>query len=155
AAEEPIPTISVRDLKRKLDAKEKFVLVDVRENFEYDIARIPGAKLIPLGELPSRMSELDSADEIVLHCKSGVRSAKALKLLREAGFAKLANVEGGITAWADEVDPSVPKYKPPHGGREMQTIVIGHKNPDMDSICAAIGYARLKTLSGVPDVIAA
>ncbi len=110
AAEEPIPTISVRDLKRKLDAKEKFVLVDVRENFEYDIARIPGAKLIPLGELPSRMSELDSADEIVLHCKSGVRSAKALKLLREAGFAKLANVEGGITAWADEVDPSVPKY---------------------------------------------
>ena len=110
AAEEPIPTITVRDLKRKQDAQEKFVLIDVREGFEYEIARIPGAKLIPLGELPSRMSELDSADEIVLHCKTGGRSGKALKLLREAVFAKLYNVEGGITAWADEIDPSVPKY---------------------------------------------
>ncbi len=110
AAEEPIPTISVHDLKRKLEAKEPFVLVDVREGFEYEIARIPGSKLIPLGELPSRMSELDSADEIVLHCKTGGRSGKALKLLREAGFAKLWNVEGGITAWADEIDPAVPKY---------------------------------------------
>src|SRR5439155_27013941 len=71
AAEEPIPTISARDLKKKIDAREKFELVDVREPFEYDIARIPGAKLIPLGELPSRMSELDRADEIVLHCKTG------------------------------------------------------------------------------------
>ncbi|MEA3189053.1 MAG: sulfur-carrier protein adenylyltransferase/sulfurtransferase [Chthoniobacter sp.] len=110
AAEEPIPTISVTDLKRKLDAKEPFVLVDVREGFEWDIAKIPGAKLIPLGELPSRMSELDSADEIVLHCKTGGRSGRALKLLREAGFAKLWNVEGGITAWADEIDQSVAKY---------------------------------------------
>ena len=110
AAEEPIPEISVQELKRKLDAKEKFELVDVREQFEYDICRIPGSKLIPLGELPSRMSELDSADEIVLQCKSGARSAKALKLLREAGFSKLNNLEGGIAAWADEVDPSMPKY---------------------------------------------
>ena len=70
----------------------------------------PGAKLIPLGQLPSRMSELDSADEIVLQCKSGVRSARALKLLQEAGFGKLYNVEGGIAAWAEDVDPSVPKY---------------------------------------------
>ncbi|MGB8354272.1 MAG: molybdopterin-synthase adenylyltransferase MoeB [Chthoniobacteraceae bacterium] len=110
AAEEPIPVISVQELKRKLDAKEKFELVDVREPFEYDICRIPGSKLIPLGELASRMSELDSADEIVLQCKSGARSAKALKLLREAGFSKLNNLEGGIAAWADEVDPSMPKY---------------------------------------------
>lgn len=110
AAEAPVPEISVTELKRKLDAKEKFVLLDVREQFEYDIARIPGSKLIPVGELPSRMSELDSADEIVIHCKSGVRSAKALRLLQEAGFAKLSNVTGGILAWADEVDPSVPKY---------------------------------------------
>ena len=110
AAEAPVPAITVQELKRRIDAKEKFVLVDVREKFEYDICRIPGSKLIPLGELPSRMSELDSADDIVLQCKSGVRSAKALKLLREAGFGKLNNLEGGITAWADEIDSSVPKY---------------------------------------------
>jgi adenylyltransferase/sulfurtransferase len=110
AAEAPIPTISATDLKAKLDAKEDFVLVDVREPFEYDICHIEGSKLIPLGELPSRMSELDSADEIVLHCKMGGRSASALRLLQEAGFAKLANVEGGIEAWAKEVDSSMPTY---------------------------------------------
>jgi adenylyltransferase/sulfurtransferase len=110
AAEAPIPTINVTELKQKLDRKDKFVLLDVREPFEWDIARIPSAKLIPLGELPSRMSELDSADDIVIHCKSGGRSAKAVRLLQEAGFSKLHNVEGGITAWADDVDPSVPKY---------------------------------------------
>ena len=110
AAEAPVPTMTVVDLKKKIDAHEKFVLLDVREKFEWDIGRIPGAILIPLGELPSRMSELDSADDIVLHCKSGVRSAKALKLLREAGFGKLTNLEGGILAWAEQIDPSVPKY---------------------------------------------
>lgn len=110
AAEEPIPVISVQELKRKLDAKEKFVLVDVREKFEYDICRIPGSTLIPLGELPSRMSELDSADDIVLQCKTGGRSGRALKLLREAGFTKLNNLEGGITAWSEQIDTSVPKY---------------------------------------------
>src|SRR5215210_7425209 len=104
AAEEPVPTMTVLDLKRKLDAHDRFVLLDVREKYEHDIARIPGAKLIPLGELPSRMSELDSADEIVLHCKMGGRSAQALRLLQEAGFGKLANLEGGITAWIDQVD---------------------------------------------------
>jgi adenylyltransferase/sulfurtransferase len=66
--------------------------------------------LIPLGELPARLSELDSADEIVLHCKVGGRSAKALRILQEAGFRKLNNLQGGITSWSDEVDPSVPKY---------------------------------------------
>ena len=110
AAEAPIPTITVQELKSRLDAQEAFELIDVRENFEWEIARIPGAKLIPLGELPSRMSELDTADEIVLQCKSGIRSAKALKLLREAGFAKLSNLTGGIEAWADQIDSSVPKY---------------------------------------------
>ncbi|MGV3532001.1 MAG: ThiF family adenylyltransferase, partial [Chthoniobacteraceae bacterium] len=113
AAEEEeadVPAISATDLKGKLDRKEEFVLLDVREPFEYDICRIPGSRLIPLGQLPSRMSELDSADEIVLQCKSGVRSARALKLLQEAGFGKLSNLEGGITAWAEQVDPSVPKY---------------------------------------------
>jgi len=110
AAETPIPTMTVRELKQKLDKGDKFLLLDVREPFEWDICHIDHAKLIPLGQLPSRMSELDSADEIVIHCKSGARSAKALRLLQEAGFGKLHNVEGGITAWADEVDPSVPKY---------------------------------------------
>jgi len=110
AAEAPIPTMTVQELKQKLDNRDKFVLLDVREPFEWDICHLDRAKLIPLGQLPSRMSELDSADEIVIHCKSGVRSAKAVRLLQEAGFSKLHNVEGGITAWAEEIDPSVPKY---------------------------------------------
>ncbi|HEY3900673.1 MAG TPA: molybdopterin-synthase adenylyltransferase MoeB [Chthoniobacter sp.] len=109
-AEAPVPQISVRELKAKLDRGDKFRLIDVREPFEWDICRIPGATLIPLGQLPSRMSELDSADEIVLQCKSGGRSARALKLLKEAGFSKLTNLDGGITAWAEEIDQSVPKY---------------------------------------------
>ncbi len=110
AAERPVPEISVEDLKRKRDAGEEFVLLDVREPYEYDIARIPGSKLIPLGELHSRLSELDTADEIVIHCKSGYRSSNALRELQAAGFSKLWNVEGGILAWADRVDPSVAKY---------------------------------------------
>jgi sulfur-carrier protein adenylyltransferase/sulfurtransferase len=110
AKELDVPTITATELKSKVDRKDKFVLVDVREPFEYEISRIPGSKLIPLAELPARLSELDSADEIVLHCKVGGRSAKALKILQEAGFRKLSNLKGGITAWSDEVDPSTPKY---------------------------------------------
>ena len=110
AKELEVPTITATELKTKIDRKDKFVLVDVREPFEYDISRIPGSKLIPLGELPARLSELDSADEIVLHCKVGGRSAKALRVLQEAGFRKLNNLQGGITAWSDDVDPTTPKY---------------------------------------------
>ncbi len=110
AEETMVPTISAIELKAKQVRGDRFVLLDVREPFEFDICSIPGARLIPLGELAARMSELDSADEIVLQCKSGVRSARALKLLQEAGFGKLWNVEGGILAWADTVDASVPKY---------------------------------------------
>jgi molybdopterin/thiamine biosynthesis adenylyltransferase/rhodanese-related sulfurtransferase len=110
AEESLVPSISPTELKAKMDRGDAFVLVDVREPFEHDICRIASARLIPLGQLPSRMSELDSADEIVLQCKSGVRSARALKLLQEAGFAKLLNLEGGILAWADSVDSSVAKY---------------------------------------------
>jgi molybdopterin/thiamine biosynthesis adenylyltransferase/rhodanese-related sulfurtransferase len=113
AAEEEeslVPSISATDLKSKMDRGDRFVLVDVREPFEHDICRIPTARLIPLGQLPSRMSELDSADEIVLQCKSGMRSARALKLLQEAGFSKLLNLEGGILSWSDTVDASVAKY---------------------------------------------
>ena len=105
-----VPTITAPELKAKMDRKEPFVLVDVREPYEYEICRIPGSKLIPVGELPARLSELDTADEIVLQCKSGARSARALHILQEAGFRKLANLQGGITAWADKVDPAVPKY---------------------------------------------
>jgi sulfur-carrier protein adenylyltransferase/sulfurtransferase len=105
-----VPGISVVDLKAKLDRKDPFVLVDVREPYEYEICHIEGARLIPLGELPSRLSELDSADEIVLQCKGGTRSARALHVLSDAGFRKLYNLEGGIMEWAETVDPSMPKY---------------------------------------------
>jgi sulfur-carrier protein adenylyltransferase/sulfurtransferase len=102
--------ISVKELAEKLKKKEKFVLVDVREPHEYQIAKIPGSKLIPLGEVADRAKELDTADEIVVHCKSGMRSAKAIQVLQQLGFRKLKNVKGGILAWSDEIDPSVPKY---------------------------------------------
>ena len=105
-----VPTINAVELKKMFDRKEDFVLIDVREPFEYDICHIDQARLIPVGELPVRLSELDSADEIVLHCKSGSRSAKALRILQEAGFKKVVNLEGGINAWSDQVDPTVPKY---------------------------------------------
>lgn len=109
-AEGPLPSITVQELKRKRDAGEPFLLVDIREAYEHDIARLPGAKLIPPGDLPSRMSELDSAQEIALICKTGKRSAAALRQLQEAGFSKLLNVTGGIDAWSDEVDSAVPRY---------------------------------------------
>ena len=99
--------LSAAALKQKFDAGEKFTLVDVREPFEWELGHIPGAKHIPLGELCSRMNELDCTGETVLLCKSGMRSAKALSLLKEAGFAKLWNVQGGIAAWAREVDPAL------------------------------------------------
>src|SRR2546426_56526 len=87
-----------------------FVLVDVREPHEYQICRIPGSKLIPLGDVPKRMHELNSADEIVVHCRSGQRSAQAVELLMKAGFRKIHNLRGGVLAWADQVDPTMPKY---------------------------------------------
>jgi sulfur-carrier protein adenylyltransferase/sulfurtransferase len=105
-----IPEITPVELKKKMDAQEPFLLIDVREPHEYQICRIPGSKLIPLGEVPKRMNELDSADEIVVHCKSGMRSAKAVDLLMKSGFGKIHNLKGGILAWSDQVDPSVPKY---------------------------------------------
>lgn len=98
------------EVKQMLDRGAPFILIDVREPHEYQICRIPGARLIPLGELPKRVHELDSSEEYVLHCKSGVRSAKACDFLRQAGFRKVKNMKGGILAWSDKVDPSVPKY---------------------------------------------
>jgi adenylyltransferase/sulfurtransferase len=102
--------ITVHDLKKWMDAKKKLVLLDVREPQEYDIAKLPGSRLVPLGTLPSRVNELDSADEIVLYCKMGSRSARALNILNRFGFRKLYNLEGGIDAWADEIDTSMPRY---------------------------------------------
>jgi adenylyltransferase/sulfurtransferase len=102
--------IEVTEVKRKLDSGEPFVLVDVREPHEYSIASIPGAKLIPLGEFPKRIGELDPESDIVIHCKSGMRSAKACAILRNAGFKHVRNMKGGILAWSDQVDPRVPKY---------------------------------------------
>lgn len=102
--------ISVSDLKAKLDAQESFLLLDVREPYEFEIARIEGAKLIPLRELSARQGELDREKEIVVHCHSGVRSAHAVELLRSAGFAHAFNLAGGIDAWSEEIDPTVPRY---------------------------------------------
>jgi len=112
AGREEVPSITASELARRLEAGEDLAIVDVREPYEWEIVNLDehGARLIPLGELDERMSELDSADEIVLHCRSGARSARALQRLREAGFRKVWNLEGGILAWAEEVDPTKPTY---------------------------------------------
>jgi adenylyltransferase/sulfurtransferase len=102
--------IGVTELKAKLDRGDLFVLIDVREPHEYRICSIPGSKPIPLGELSKRTGELDPAADTVVHCKSGMRSARACGILREAGFQRVRNLVGGISAWSDQVDPSVPKY---------------------------------------------
>jgi len=102
--------IDVTEVKRKIDRGDNFVLIDVREPHEYKICNIPGAKLIPLGEFPRHVGEFDPQADIVIHCRSGVRSAKACAVLRQAGFQHVRNMVGGILAWSDKVDPSVPKY---------------------------------------------
>ena len=108
-AETGIPEIEVEELKRRLDAGDNLFVLDVREPHEYQICNI-GGYLIPLGDLPKRVNELDSSREIVAHCRSGVRSAKAVGFLQQAGFRKVHNLAGGILAWADRVDPKMPKY---------------------------------------------
>ena len=103
--------ITATELKRRLDGGDDIQIIDVREPNEYETARLENSKLIPLGQVVGRMSEIDPARETVVHCKGGGRSAKAIEALRRAGFAgRLANLKGGITAWSNEVDPSVPKY---------------------------------------------
>ena len=104
-----VPEITVQDLKAKLDAGEPIKVLDVREPHEYEVANI-GVRLIPLGELPQRLAELDHDESFAIHCKTGGRSAKAVKLMQDAGFGNVYNVKGGITAWSEEIDPSVPKY---------------------------------------------
>ena len=108
--ENGVPEISVSELKQKLDAGEDINVLDVREPHEYEVANI-GAKLIPLGELPERLIEVESdGGEIAVLCRSGARSARAVKLMQDTGFGRVYNVKGGILAWSDEVDQSIPKY---------------------------------------------
>ena len=105
-----VPAISVHDLKRKRDAREAIQLIDVREPFEFEIARIDGAKLIPLGQLANRLHELKRNGQTVVHCHTGMRSAQAVQMLRQSGFTNVYNLEGGIDAWANEIDPAMQKY---------------------------------------------
>lgn len=109
AAQTTVPEIAPRKLKSRLDRGDELFILDVREPHEYQICNL-GGHLIPLGELSRRVNELDSSREIVVHCRSGKRSAEAVEFLRSAGFRKVLNLKGGILAWSDEVDASVPKY---------------------------------------------
>jgi sulfur-carrier protein adenylyltransferase/sulfurtransferase len=106
AQADEVPEITVEELKEKLG---EVSVLDVREPHEYEVANI-GARLIPLGELPERLIELDKDEAVAVYCKTGARSARAVKLLKEAGFQNVYNVKGGITAWSEEIDPSIPKY---------------------------------------------
>jgi adenylyltransferase/sulfurtransferase len=104
-----VPEITVEELKQQLDAKQDVFILDVREPHEYQICNING-HLIPLNDLPKRVQELDPAKEMVVHCRSGGRSARAVQFLQQAGFTKAKNLQGGILAWADRIDPKMPKY---------------------------------------------
>jgi molybdopterin/thiamine biosynthesis adenylyltransferase/rhodanese-related sulfurtransferase len=104
-----IPQITVKELKRRIDAGEDVQLIDVREPYEYQIAQI-GGKLIPQNDVPQRLSEIDRNREVVVHCKSGGRSQRIAEFLKQSGYAKVVNVAGGILAWSDEIDPKVKKY---------------------------------------------
>lgn len=106
-----MPEITATELKQRLDNGDDVQIIDVREQKERDTARIPDSTHIPLAEVVNRMSEIDPERDTVVHCKAGGRSAKAIEDLTRAGFkGKLTNLKGGITAWSNDVDPSVPKY---------------------------------------------
>ena len=102
--------IEPEELKAKLDRGEPVTLLDVREAGEFEIARLRGAKLIPRAQLPERLGELSTADDLVVYCKMGGRSAQATKLLLDMGFQKVRNLKGGIDAWSERIDPSMPRY---------------------------------------------
>jgi molybdopterin/thiamine biosynthesis adenylyltransferase/rhodanese-related sulfurtransferase len=107
-----VPEITPAELKERLDRGDKLTIIDVREPFEWEIGNLEpyGARLIPLKQVPQRMGEIDPDEEIVLQCRSGARSAQALGYLRHHGYERLWNLQGGILAWSDQVDPSIPKY---------------------------------------------
>jgi adenylyltransferase/sulfurtransferase len=102
--------ISAEELKRRLDSRENIFVLDVRNPEEFQICRIPGSTLIPLPELGRRFQELDPDRDIVIHCKSGMRSLKALQFLRDKGFQRVKNLKGGILAWAEKIDSNMPRY---------------------------------------------
>jgi rhodanese-related sulfurtransferase len=103
--------ITATELKARLDRGDDLQIIDVREPNEYETARLEGSKLIPLGQVVNRKDEIDESRETVVHCKLGGRSAKAIEALQRAGFkGRLLNLKGGITAWSNDVDPSVKKY---------------------------------------------
>jgi adenylyltransferase/sulfurtransferase len=104
-----IPQLTVKELKRRIDAGEDVFILDVREPYEYKIAQI-GGTLIPQNEVPNRLSEIDRDREIIVHCRSGARSQRIAEFLRQAGYPRVVNLAGGILAWSDEIDPKVQKY---------------------------------------------
>jgi len=104
-----IPQITVTDLKQRIDAGEDLFILDVREPFEYQIANI-GGKLIPQGEVPQRLSEIDRSRQIIVHCKAGGRSQRVAEFLKQSGYPDVVNVAGGILAWSNEIDSTVRKY---------------------------------------------
>ena len=107
-----VPEIGVTELKERLDRGDPLTIIDVREPAEWEIANLGeyGARLIPMNELPGRLGEIDPSDEIVLQCRSGNRSAQVLQFLRARGYERLWNLDGGILAWSDRIDPSKRKY---------------------------------------------
>ncbi|HSH40472.1 MAG TPA: molybdopterin-synthase adenylyltransferase MoeB [Chthoniobacterales bacterium] len=105
-----LPSISVHELKQRREMNAPLTLIDVREPYELELARIEGAKLIPLGQIEERAGEIDRRNHIVVFCHAGVRSARAVQILQRSGFTNIFNLEGGIDAWSEQVDPSVPRY---------------------------------------------
>ncbi|MBI4057144.1 MAG: rhodanese-like domain-containing protein [Elusimicrobia bacterium] len=104
------PEMTVEQLKEKLDRREDVFILDVREPGEYELCHLQKAHLIPLRQLPERLQELQKSKEIVVHCKVGGRSSRAVEFLRKSGFSKVHNLKGGIDAWAERIDPSLPRY---------------------------------------------
>ena len=102
--------ITVTEVKAKLDRKDDFTFVDVREPHEWQIGRIAGTLLMPMNDVPKRLGELNPDSEIVVHCKMGGRSAKVVEFLKANGYPKARNMVGGILAWSEKIDPSIPKY---------------------------------------------
>jgi adenylyltransferase/sulfurtransferase len=105
-----LPVFTVEEFHRRREAGERYELLDVREPHEHEIVRIPGSRLFPLSELPARLHELDSAKTYVIHCHRGTRSVQAYHFMRQAGFGRLHVLAGGVDAWAEKIDPSLPRY---------------------------------------------
>jgi adenylyltransferase/sulfurtransferase len=104
-----IPQLSVKELKRRMDAGEDVYILDVREPYEYRIAQI-GGMLIPQTDVPNRLAEIDRDREIIVQCRSGVRSQRIAEFLKQQGYPRVVNLAGGILAWSDEIDPKMQKY---------------------------------------------